>query len=338
MSLAPRSPSLVAIETTTSAVLVLGGLLGNSVLLIALYRDPSPRLKTSTVLLITALALIDLLKACTTGTLFVASLATGKLWFNKLGCQISGFFLYFLTSISMATAALTSVNRFFCVLKPAVFKRVFTYRRSLSHIGCLAVVAAFVVLVPIVFGWATFSFNPLSAACAWKFTNRRAEIGYTCLNLFTFPVCSLSIMTYCYKEVSRFIRQHKVNIAYLTTHEIHITKALFVIVFVFFASFCVPSFLAIILFRVILHGSCIPREMVLLALYLVHANSAINPWIYGVMSPLVRNKIKKVFFKRRVQLQAGDVTVVRAYQRKSKSPKENMIAPDSTLQNVITQK
>lgn len=238
----------------------------------------------------------------------------------------------------MATAALTSLNRFFCVLKPAVFKRVFTYRRSLSHIGCLAVVAAFAVLVPIVFGWATFSFNPLSAACAWKFTNRNAEIGYTCLNLFTFPVCSLSIMTYCYKEVSRFIRQHKVNIAYLTTHEIHITKALFVIVFVFFASFCVPSFLAIILFRVILHGSRIPREMVLLALYLVHANSAINPWIYGVMSPLVRNKIKKVFFKRRVQLQAGDVTLVRAYQRKSKPPKENIIAPDSTLQNVITQK
>lgn len=156
----------------------------------------------------------------------------------------------------------------------------------------------------------------------------------SCLILFTYPVSSLSIMIYCYKQVFRFICQHKVNTAYLTTHEIHLTKALFVIVFVFFAS-CVPSFLAIILVRVILHSSCMPREMVLLLPYLMHVSSAINPWIYGDLSPLVRSKIKKVFFKRRVQLQDGEVTVLCTYQRKSKSPEENMIAPESNF--VISQ-
>ena len=71
------------------------------------------------------------------------------------------------------------------------------------------------------------------AACAWKFTNRNAEIGFTCLILFTYPVCSLSIMIYCYKQVFRFICQLKVNTAYLTTHEIHLTKAVLMTVFVF---------------------------------------------------------------------------------------------------------
>ena len=89
---------------------------------------------------------------------------------------------------------------------------------------------------------------------------------------------------------------------------------------------------AIIPVRVILHSSCIPREMVLLLPYLMHVSSAINPWIYGDLSSLVRSKIKKVFFKRRLKLQDGEVTVLCTYQRKSKSPEENMIAPESIFQ------
>ena len=55
----------------------------------------------------------------------------------------------------------------------------------------------------------------------------------SCLILFTYPVSSLSIMIYCYKQVFRFICQLKVNTAYLTTHEIHLTKAVLMTVFVF---------------------------------------------------------------------------------------------------------
>lgn len=241
-------------------------------------------------------------------------------------------YVHFLTNISTAPIVLSSVNQFFCFLKPAVFKRVFTFRRSLSHLGCMAVVVAVMVLAPVVFG--VFFQPAFCCLCLEIHQPKCRNWVYLYLILFTYPVSSLSIMIYCYKQVFRFICQHKVNTAYLTTHEIHLTKALFVIVFVFFAS-CVPPFLAIILVRVILHSSCMSREMVLLLPYLMHVSSAINPRIYGDLSPLVRSKVKKVFFKRRVQLQDGEVTVLCTYQRKSKSPEENMIAPESIF--VISQ-
>lgn len=244
-------------------------------------------------------------------------------------------YVHFLTNISTVPIALSSVNRFFCFLKPAVFKRVFTFRRSLSHLVCMAVVVAVMVLAPLVFD---VFFQPAFCCLCLEIHQPKCRnwvyLPYPVLSCLLTPWgVSASWFIATNKCFDLFVN-YKVNTAYLTTHEIHLTKALFVIVVVFFAS-CVPSFLAIIPVRVILHSSCMPREMVLLFPYLMHVSSAINPWMYGDLSPLVRSKIKKVFFKRRVQLQDGEVTVLCTYQRKSKSPEENMIALESIF--VISQ-
>ncbi|XP_068717145.1 melatonin receptor type 1A-like [Montipora capricornis] len=327
MSLPPRSLGLVVIETSTSTALVLCGLLGNSALLLALYRKPL--LKSSTALIITALAILDLLNACTTGSVFFTSLATGKLCFSNLACQISGFFLHFLTYASMATMALTAINRFFCVLFPAVYKRTFNSHHLIAYIACLWGFVAVVVLVPIMSGWATFSFSPLMSTCNMKFANKEAEIGYTCFIVAVFVVLCLSIITFCYIRVFRFIRAHNANTVSISKQEIRLTRALFVLVFAF-VTLWVPVFLAILLFRVILPSSRIPREMVLIVPYVIHVSSAVNPWIYGIMSPFVRNKVKKIFLKNRVgpenSLGASGITVVRAWERNRQSQKENVVA------------
>ena len=333
MSLPPRSLGLVVIETSTSAVLVLSGLIGNSVLLVALYKKP--RLKTSIALIIAALAMIDLLNVSTSGSLFVFSLAKGKLCFSNLVCQISGFFLHFLTYASMATMALTAVNRFFCVLVPVVYKRTFTYRHSIAYIACLWGFVVVVVLVPIMSGWATFAFNPLMSVCSMEFANRRAEIGYTSFIVAVFVIVCLSIITFCYIRVFQFIRAHNANTVSLSKQEIRLTRALFVLVFAFVVLW-VPAFLAILLFRVVLPSSLTPREMVLTVPYLMNVSSAVNPWIYGIMSSFVRNKMIKIFFKNR--LQPDDslrvITVVRAWERSCVLRKGSVIANASVPPNV----
>ena len=191
-ALPPRSGGLVVVESSTSALLVLLGILGNSLLLVSLYRKP--RLKSSTGSLIAALAMTDLLNACIPGALFWSSLTTGKMSFSNFGCQISGFFMHFLTYVSIATMALTAVNRYVCVLKPNVSKHIFSYNRSMLYIASLWVFVAVIVFLPIVSGSSTFAFNPVMAACIMKFTSANAEIGYTFFIVAFFVVwCLITI-------------------------------------------------------------------------------------------------------------------------------------------------
>ena len=288
-ALPPRSVGLVVVESSFAALIGLSALLGNSILLASLYRKP--RLKSSTEILIGALAVTDLLNACIPGALFCSSLLTGKMSFSNFGCQISGFFMHFLTYVSMATMALTAINRFFCVFKPNVYKKAFSYRRSMLYIASLWVFVAAVVFLPIVSGWSKFAFNPMMAACVMKFTNPMAEIGYTSFIVAVFVVWCFGIISICYFRVSRFIRQHNMNSISLSAQEINLTKALFVLVFTF-AALWVPAFMAIVLFRLMLRKK-VSRHVVLVVPYLINLSSALNPWIYGVMCPAVRERMKK---------------------------------------------
>ena len=293
MSIPPRNVGLAVLESSTSALLVLSASLGNSILLAALYKKP--RLKSSTGILIAALAVTDLLNACIPGSLFFSSLATGKMSFGNVGCQISGFFLHFLTYASMSTMALTAINRFFCVLRPSVYKHAFTYHRSLLYIASLWLFVAVVVLLPIVAGWSTFTFNPVMAACIMKFSDPVVQVGYTSFIVGCFVVLCFTVIAVCYLRVSRFVRQHNASTVSLSAQEIRLTKALFVLVFTFLILW-IPVFLAVLMMRV-MSRALISREVILMVPYLMNLSSALNPWIYGVMSPAVRNKMKKIFFK-----------------------------------------
>ena len=332
-ALPPRSVGLVDVESSTSALVVLLGILGNSLLLVSLYRKP--RLKSSTGSLIAALAMTDLINACIPGALFWSSLTTGKMSFSRFGCQISGFFMHFLTYASIATMALTAINRYVCVLKPNVSRKAFSYNRSMLYIASLWAFVAVVVFLPIVSGSSTFAFNPVMASCIMKFTTSNAEAGFTFFIVAFFVVWCLIIISVCYFRVSRFIRHHNVNTtSQLSMQEINLTKALFVLVFTF-AALWIPAFLMVVLTRLVLKAK-LPRQFVLVVPYVIHFSSALNPWIYGVMCPVVRNKMKRTLFawKGRGSTVSVGPEIVVARPLQPTRPRSETIAHVSVLPNV----
>ena len=313
MSLASRSFSLVVVESLTSAVVVLFAILGNAVLLFALFREP--RTKNSTMVMVGSLALVDFLFTSTTAPLYVLSLATGRLASNDLGCQLTGFFVYTLSKASILIMTLTAISRYYCVLKPAVYRRLFTFRRTICYnvLAWIFVTSEFFFVV--VFGRARIVFNPLPVNCIITFQNLNSQVVCTLYVVFFYMVFCLSIICFCYNRVSRFIRQHNANTVSLTTQEINLTRALFVLIFAFVILW-VPFHIFIILYRMILPASRFPREMALIAAYLNYISCAVNPWIYGVMSPLVRKKMMRVLFRprplRRVSPGAANITTLPA--------------------------
>ena len=106
----PRSTALIVVESVASIALVILAIIGNFLILVALYRNP--HLRNSTNIYIAALAVTDLLNACIPGTLFASTMVMGRLMFSLTACRLSGFLVHFLTYVSMATMTLTAVNRY----------------------------------------------------------------------------------------------------------------------------------------------------------------------------------------------------------------------------------
>ena len=325
MSLASRSFSLVVVESLTAAVVVLFAILGNAVLLLALCRKP--RTQNSTLVMVGSLALVDLIFTSTTAPLFVLSLATGEPASNGLGCQLNGFFIHTLSRASIFIMTLTAISRYYCVLKPPVYRRIFTFRRTICYNVVVWIFATSEVLVVLFFGKARIVFNPFAVNCIMSLQNQNSQVAYTLYVVFFYILFCLSIICFCYNRVSRFIRQHNANTVSRSAQEINLTRALFALIFSFVILW-VPIYIFVIIYRMILPDSRSPRLMGLAATLLNHLSSAINPWIYGVMSPLVRKKMKKVLFRPRsprVFPGAANTTTPPACAKRNEPLEENNI-------------
>ena len=190
MSLASRSLSLVVVETLTAAVVVLFAILGNAVLLFALSRKP--RTKNSTLVMVGSLALADFLFTSTTAPLFVLSLATGEPASNDLGCQLNGFFIHTLSRAFILIMTLTAISRYYCVLKPPVYRRLFTFRRTICYNVIVWIFATSEVLFVLFFGKARIIFNPLAVNCIMSLLNQNSQVAsvHSVCGLLLHPVRS----------------------------------------------------------------------------------------------------------------------------------------------------
>ena len=294
-------------------------------LYIALCRKP--RTKKSTLVMVGSLALADFLFTSTTAPLFVLSLATGEPASNDLGCQLNGFFIHTLSRASILIMTLTAISRYYCVLKPPVYRRLFTFRRTICYNVVVWIFVTSEVLFVLFFGKARIIFNSLAVNCIMSILNQNSQVAYTLYVVFFYILFCLSIICFCYNRVSRFIRQHNANTVSLSTQEINLTRALFFLIFAFVILW-VPIYIFIIIYRMILSESRSPREMGLVATMLNHTSCAINPWIYGVLSPLVRKKMNVLFRPRqppRVSPEAANVITSCAFAPKNETQEENNI-------------
>ena len=291
--LPPRSTGLIVFESMASVALIVLSLMGNILILTALYR--SPRLRNTTNIYIAALAVTDLLNAAIPGTLFASTMITGRLVYSITGCRLSGFLVHFLAYVSMTTMTLTALNRYFRVVKPQLYKKLFGGKRSFFIIAVSWLVITAFVLYPTVFGVAQFSFNPALSFCAYTFATKGAETVFTMTVVCVLVVFCLSLVILCYYQVSKEIRKHNAGVILslqgVTAHEIKLSKLLFVMVFAFVLCW-LPTFVVILIIRVILSKA--PHELAVVIPFLLQTTSVLNPIIYGALSPPFRREFRRL--------------------------------------------
>ena len=276
-------------------------LVGNVLVCISVYRNP--RLRTSTNLYIIALAISDLLSA-----IFVMPLAAGVLissrWpFGETVCQIHAFFSLFVVYVSPATMGLTAVNRYVKMCKSnQQYKRFFSHRKSCVVLASTWLFVVCFILIPRFTGLMGFDFLPSYAACVNKpALSKLSEMVYYSVVIVLFLLLPLTVTIFSYRKVSKKIREHNASVARtfqtqqgrnatLSTHEIRISRSLFVVVFAFMLCW-LPGWAITILTRL---AANIPRNVQLLCAFCLNLSNTINPFIYAGMNPLFRREFTRI--------------------------------------------
>lgn len=294
-----RGLALTIVEAGSMIVLNILSLVGNVLVCISVYRNP--RLRTSTNLYIIALAISDLLSAIFVMPLAVGVLISGKWVFGQTVCQMNAFLSLFVVYVSPVTMSLTAINRYLRMCKSdQQYKRFFSQRKSRVLLASAWMFVACYILIPRVKGLQGYHFVPGYAACLTKHLSDFGKMVHYFIVVVLFFLLPLTVTIFSYRKVSRKIEEHNMGVALslqtqggnatLSTHEVRISRSLFIVVFTFMLCW-IPAWVITILTR---FGANIPRNVQLLCIFCLNLSNTVNPFIYAGMNPLFKREFSRI--------------------------------------------
>lgn len=202
-----RSQAAIAIQAAFLLVIMLSSLIGNTLILLAIYRNHSLRSITS--VFIANLAMADFLLALLGMPFTMASSITYHWIFGDIWCEINGMLNSIFCIASMLSLAAVSIDRYVAIIKPLQYPLIMTKRIALGMVTYVWFHAITCAFLP-VFGWASYTYITNESICTADWGQ---NIPYT---MFIFSVgffAPLMIMAYCYYHILRAARKQSKKIA-----------------------------------------------------------------------------------------------------------------------------
>ena len=140
-------------------------LVGNAILCFIPYGNP--KLRSSTTMLIVALACTDLLTTATVMPLKVEAVINSRRRFSDGVCRFYAFAMAVFAQISIYLVALTAFNRYLCIKKRNLFDKIFTKKRILLLIAAIWIVVLIINGLPNLLSLDDFFFCPGYLLC-WR--------------------------------------------------------------------------------------------------------------------------------------------------------------------------
>ncbi|XP_068713008.1 beta-1 adrenergic receptor-like [Montipora foliosa] len=297
-----RSVYLVVVEVSSLIVLNLLSLMGNTLVCISVYRNT--RLRTTTNLYITALAISDLLSAVFVMPLTIGVLISGRWIFGEVGCSFHSLLSLFGMYVSPVTMGLTALNRYVRMCRPEhEYHKFFSRKKSLTLLASVWVFVACYNVLPVIAGVQKTTFVPGYACCSVGHLSETGTLIHYGIVISLFLLTPLTITVYSYVKVAKKMQQHKIETSSLrqtspiiiSAREIRISKSLFVVVFAFMICW-IPSWIIALVMRLHLVAK-IPRNVLLLSSFLLYISNTINPFLYAGMNPSFRREFRKIICK-----------------------------------------
>ena len=311
--LASRPEYLVVIESGIMLIITLTAFGGNFLICFTLLR--SPRLRTSTNLLILLLAATDMLSACLTLTVATIILMKGKwivevnpLYVQSFPCQLQGVLAPALIGFSVHLMALTAINRYICVARQRLYKKLFSKKATLSMITADGVIILGIAFIPCPAGFAKITLDPRRALCFTTFEQPKSAQMIGNVFLVLNVAIPLIVISLCYFRVFRVIRSSHFQVQAASNSskacatsvhrtagagaskikEVRITKTVFAVLLGFLTCWVPVMVCNHLSFTMV--DPRFPRQGELVFTYFLCLSSAINPFIYGATCRTLRKE------------------------------------------------
>lgn len=190
-----------------SSIFAFFGTIGNIFVIIAFFSVRS--LRTINNIFVLQLAFVDLMKASIILTTKSANQATDATSMNSGFCQISGMMRTIGSCQSAVLLAAIAVVRYFKVVRPRSFERIFTLKKTLIYCGCIFGGTFLLALLPVI-GLGRYRYSKSHGACFvnWDSINLVFRSIYYLFNVgLTFP-----ILIFCYYNIFKKLRDHSRSI------------------------------------------------------------------------------------------------------------------------------
>lgn len=288
-----RPLGLVIVETCIFIVFAVAALVGNSCVLYVFYK--SPDLRTVTNYYLITLAISDFAFPAITMPPLIATAATGRDMYGDVG-KVVGFIGLTFAIGSILTTSLIANNRFFCIVKPQLYKKFFKKKPAMLMIVVAWSTAILANTLLNFSGKISFVFHPGRMIYFPSSQDKSIVRFFTALNQFIFVIVPLSMTVICYWKVYKNVKVHNATMSTnihagptnrksLNKSEIHVTKSLLALVCG--SIFCwIPS---ASVDQISLYIS-LPRSVQMITIYAASSSSAINPVIFYIFNRPFRRR------------------------------------------------
>ena len=205
-----RSKPTAVIESTVLLFINVAALAGNAILCFIVYRNP--RVRTSTTMLIVALAFTDLLAAAIVMPLTVDAAIHSKRRFSDAVCKAHAFAMAVLAQVSIYLMAFTAFNRYLCVKRQKLYKKIFRKKYTLLLIAATWSVALIINGLPNLLSLDDFFFCPGYLLCRKRMMRPAAIYPFNAWLYGSF-ILSYAVIVICYWKVFRAVEHHAAAVA-----------------------------------------------------------------------------------------------------------------------------
>ena len=292
-----------AINTSIFALTTMLSLSGNSLVCFAFLRNR--RLRTVTNFYILSLAVVDVMVAVFVFPFGTVAYGLHTWPFSGIYCQFTGFLSLYWAQVSLCIMALTSINRYSCVVKPLMYRALFTNKKTISSIIWVWISSFIMSLVYNVAASVTYQWQPYGLYCRPKILDEQFE---RVLNIIfaSLTLLSMLLVIFGYSRVYSVVRKHTNAIVpsprfpsrqrTITAQEIKTSRVLFAAVFGFFICWTPFVVVSILEFGFLVN---IPSSIEFFHLLFSTFSACINPVIYGAMNRAMRKEFHSILLCRK---------------------------------------
>ena len=291
-----RGPLQTTLESFPLFLVMLMAFLGNSLVLWAVKCNA--RLRTTPNYYVTALALINVLMSILIMPLSLSVLIASHWPFNEGSCLYHGYTATTLGSASLLILTLTSVNRYFKVVRPNQYRAYFKVMPVLISLTIAWIIALAWPVYFLVIG--IFSYHPGKFRCIYDLDQVTLATGLA-VNI-TFAIVTFTVIAFSYFRIFLMIRKHNANLnnrdpssPKISSKDLSVTKLLFAVVVVYV--FCWLPLLVVDTTEMFTGQYVFPRQVYQLYSYTVGVNSAVNPIVYAFFNREFKTEFKRILGK-----------------------------------------